>query len=45
MFFTGASFVIKGRAFRYFDWGAARGLVQGILDGYQLADELGCVGN
>lgn len=43
MFFTGASFVIKGRAFRHFDWGAARGLVDGILDGYELADELGPV--
>jgi 4-hydroxyphenylacetate 3-monooxygenase len=41
MFFTGAGFVIKGRAFRHFDWGAARGLVEGILDGYDLSDELG----
>jgi 4-hydroxyphenylacetate 3-monooxygenase len=44
MFFTGAGFVIKGRAFRYFNWGAAGALVKGILDGYDLADELGPVG-
>lgn len=40
MFFTGAGFVIKGRAFRYFDWDAAGSLVRGILDGYDLADEV-----
>ncbi len=40
MFFTGAGFVIKGRAFRYFDWNAADALVNGILDGYDLKDEL-----
>jgi len=43
MFFTGAGFVIKGRAFRHFNWGAAGALVKGILDGYDLADELGPV--
>jgi len=41
MFFTGAAFVIKGRAFRFYDWGAADSLVKGILDSYDLADELG----
>ncbi|MEO5708102.1 MAG: 4-hydroxyphenylacetate 3-hydroxylase N-terminal domain-containing protein [Alteraurantiacibacter sp.] len=40
MFFTGAAFVIKGRAFRYFDWDAAGGLVRSILDSYDLADEV-----
>ncbi|MEP7351231.1 MAG: 4-hydroxyphenylacetate 3-hydroxylase N-terminal domain-containing protein [Sphingorhabdus sp.] len=41
MFFTGASFVIKGRAFRFYDWDAAGTLVNEILNGYDLADELG----
>ena len=41
MFFTGASFVTKGRTFRYYDWDAAGALVNGILNGYELADELG----
>jgi 4-hydroxyphenylacetate 3-monooxygenase len=40
MFFTGAAFVIKGRAFRFFDWDAAGSLVRNILDGYELSDEL-----
>lgn len=40
MFFTGAAFVIKGRAFRFFDWDAAGSLVGGILNGYDLADEV-----
>lgn len=40
MFFTGASFVTKGRTFRHYDWDAAASLVNGILDGYDLADEL-----
>lgn len=40
MFFTGASFVTKGRSFRYYDWDAAGTLVNAILDGYDLADEL-----
>jgi 4-hydroxyphenylacetate 3-monooxygenase len=39
MFFTGAGFVIKGRVFRQYDWDAAGALVNGVLDGYQLADE------
>ena len=40
MFFTGASFVTKGRTFRCYDWDSAGALVNGILDGYDLADEL-----
>jgi len=40
MFFTGAAFVIKARAFRFFDWDAAGSLVSNILDGYELSDEL-----
>jgi 4-hydroxyphenylacetate 3-monooxygenase len=42
MFFTGAGFVIKGRAFRHYDWDAAGALVNGILDGYDLAGEIAC---
>ena len=40
MFFTGAAFVIKARAFRHFDWDGADALVRGIMDGYALADEV-----
>lgn len=40
MFFTGASFVTRGRSFRYYDWDAAGTLVNRILNGYDLADEL-----
>jgi 4-hydroxyphenylacetate 3-monooxygenase len=40
MFFTGASFVTKARSFRYYDWTAAATLVNGILNSYDLADEL-----
>jgi 4-hydroxyphenylacetate 3-monooxygenase len=41
MFYAGATFVTKGHAFRTYDWDAAAALVSGILDGYELADELG----
>ncbi len=41
MFFTGASFVTKARAFRSYDWDAAGTLVNRILNGYELAEELG----
>lgn len=40
MFFTGAAFVIKGRAFRYFDWDAAGSIVRNMLNGYDLAKEV-----
>ena len=40
MFYAGASFVTKGHSFRTYDWGTAEGLVQRMLDGYDLSDEL-----
>ncbi|WP_249123191.1 MULTISPECIES: 4-hydroxyphenylacetate 3-hydroxylase N-terminal domain-containing protein [unclassified Bradyrhizobium] len=41
MFYAGATFVTKGHSFRCYDWNAAGALVNHILDGYDLADELG----
>ena len=40
MFYAGATFVTKGHSFRTYDWNAASALVSGILDGYDLEDEL-----
>ncbi|WP_407180603.1 4-hydroxyphenylacetate 3-hydroxylase family protein [Bradyrhizobium sp. STM 3562] len=40
MFYAGATFVTKGHSFRTYDWAAAGALVDGILGGYQLADEV-----
>jgi 4-hydroxyphenylacetate 3-monooxygenase len=40
MFYAGASFVTKGHSFRTFDWDRCTGLVDRMLDGYSLADEL-----
>jgi len=40
MFYAGATFVTKGHSFRCYDWDAAGSLVNGMLSGYQLADEL-----
>ena len=36
MFYAGASFVTKGHSFRTYDWGKADGIVQSILDSYDL---------
>jgi 4-hydroxyphenylacetate 3-monooxygenase len=40
MFYSGASFVTKGHAFRTFDWDRSTRLVDDMLDGYALRDEL-----
>ena len=40
MFYAGASFVTKGHSFRTFDWDRCTGLLDRMLDGYSLADEL-----
>ena len=40
MFYAGANFVTKGHSFRTFDWDRCTGLVDRMLDGYSLADEL-----
>ncbi|GGF65118.1 4-hydroxyphenylacetate 3-monooxygenase oxygenase component [Azorhizobium oxalatiphilum] len=40
MFYSGASFVVKGHAFRTYDWDAAKGILDKMLDSYSLADEL-----
>jgi 4-hydroxyphenylacetate 3-monooxygenase len=41
MFYAGARFVTSGHSFRTFDWEGAAGLVDGLMNTYQLADELG----
>ncbi|MGU3495646.1 4-hydroxyphenylacetate 3-hydroxylase family protein [Xanthobacteraceae bacterium A53D] len=40
MFYSGASFVVKGHAFRTYDWDAAKAILDKMLDSYSLADEL-----
>lgn len=40
MFYAGASFVVKGHSFRTYDWGSATGLLDRMLGGYSLNDEL-----
>jgi len=40
MFYAGATFVTKNHAFRTYDWSAADGLLQGILNSYSLDDSL-----
>lgn len=40
MFYAGATFVTKNHSFRTYDWDAAGALVDAMLSGYQLADEL-----
>ena len=41
MFYAGARFVTCGHSYRTFDWQGATGMVDGLMDTYQLADELG----
>jgi 4-hydroxyphenylacetate 3-monooxygenase len=36
MFYAGATFVTKGHSFRTYDWQQAKGLVQSMLDSYDL---------
>jgi len=40
MFYAGATFVTKGHSFRTYDWGRATGLVDTMLDSYDLDEEL-----
>jgi 4-hydroxyphenylacetate 3-monooxygenase len=40
MFYAGARFVTSGHSYRTFDWPGAKGLVEGLLASYDLADEL-----
>ena len=40
MFYAGAKFVTSGHSYRTFDWPGAAGMVDGLLSGYDLADEL-----
>lgn len=40
MFYAGARFVTAGHSFRTFDWNNATALVEGMLSGYELEDEL-----
>lgn len=37
MFYAGATFITKGHSFRTYDWGRANGLVQNMLDSYDLS--------
>jgi 4-hydroxyphenylacetate 3-monooxygenase len=39
MFYSGASFVTRGNAFRFFDWSAATGMVEEFMQTYGLPDE------
>ena len=36
MFYAGATFVTKGHSFRTYDWGKAGGIVQSMLDSYDI---------
>ena len=40
MFYAGAQFVTAGHSFRTYDWSSAGGIVDDLLAGYSLADEL-----
>jgi 4-hydroxyphenylacetate 3-monooxygenase len=40
MFYAGASFVVKNHSFRTYDWAAAQAVLDGILGGYELDDDL-----
>jgi 4-hydroxyphenylacetate 3-monooxygenase len=40
MFYAGARFVTSGHSYRTFDWAGAKALVEGLLESYDLADEL-----
>jgi 4-hydroxyphenylacetate 3-monooxygenase len=39
MFYSGASFVTRGNAFRFFDWGAAKSIVEEFMQTYDLPTE------
>ena len=40
MFYAGASFITRGHSFRTYDWEKATAMVDRILDGYDLQEEL-----
>ena len=40
MFYAGARFVTAGHSLRTFDWDGATGMVESLLEGYDLADEM-----
>ena len=40
MFYAGARFVTTGHSYRTFDWAGATSMVDRLMSGYQLADEL-----
>ncbi|WP_127088769.1 4-hydroxyphenylacetate 3-hydroxylase family protein [Aquabacter cavernae] len=40
MFYAGASFVVKGHSFRTYDWAGAGALLDRMMAGYDLADEI-----
>jgi 4-hydroxyphenylacetate 3-monooxygenase len=40
MFYAGARFVTTGHSYRTFDWDGATGMVESLMNSYQLADEL-----
>jgi 4-hydroxyphenylacetate 3-monooxygenase len=39
IFYSGPSFVTRGHAFRFYDWDAARGMVDGFMKSYDLPDQ------
>ncbi|MGB7259382.1 MAG: 4-hydroxyphenylacetate 3-hydroxylase N-terminal domain-containing protein [Pseudolabrys sp.] len=41
MFYAGARFVTTGHSYRTYDWDGATGMVDSLMNSYQLADELG----
>ena len=41
MFYAGARYVTANHSFRTFDWDGATGMVETLLDSYQLGDECG----
>ena len=43
MFYAGARFVTTGHSYRTFDWAGATGMVDNLMNSYQLSDELGLV--
>ena len=40
MFYAGAGFVTRNHSFRCYDWDRAAGMVDGLLDGYSLEEDI-----
>jgi 4-hydroxyphenylacetate 3-monooxygenase len=38
MFYSGPPFVTRGNSYRFYDWSAVKGMVDGFMDTYDLAD-------